>query len=89
MENNTRVTSLRDVISDKVNARWNEWAAAHPNLARVVDRTRLVESTVVQLRNEPAFIEAMRQADLDEDKLVAAAKLLEQTDRLIGMVLAL
>lgn len=82
-------TTLRDVVSDKVNARWSEWSQAHPHLARVVDRTRLIESTVERLREEPSFVEAMRQADLDEDKLIAAAKLLSQTDRLIRLVLPL
>ena len=57
MVNETTSRSLRDVVADKVNAKWNEWAAAHPQLARVVDRTRLIESTVVQLRQEPAFEE--------------------------------
>lgn len=80
-------TTLRDVVSDKVNARWGEWAQAHPHLARVVDHTRLIESTVDRLRHEPAFVDAMRQADLDEDKLIAAAKLLNQADRLIRLVL--
>lgn len=87
MVNETTSRSLRDVVADKVNAKWNEWAAAHPQLARVVDRTRLIESTVVQLRQEPAFLDAMRQADLDEDKLAAAAKLLDQAERLVGLVM--
>ena len=84
-----RTHSLRDVITEKVDTRWHEWAESHPHLARVVDRTRLIESTVERLRQEPTFVDAMQQADLDEDKLVAAAKLLSQADRLIRLVLPL
>ena len=84
-----RTNSLRDVIAEKIDTRWHEWAESHPHLARVVDRTRLIESTIERLQEEPAFVDAMRQSDLDEDKLVAAAKLLSQADRLIRLVLPL
>lgn len=82
-------TALREVVSEKVNQRWVDWARTHPHLAQVVDRTRLIESTVERLQDQPEFAEAMRQADLDENTLMAALKLLNQTDHLIRLVLPL
>ncbi|MEE9212265.1 MAG: hypothetical protein V3U29_06390 [Phycisphaeraceae bacterium] len=82
-------TYLRDLIADRVNGRWEQWAAAHPNLAAAIDRTRLVDSTIEHLRSDPEFVAAMRQADLDENKLAAAARVLEQLERWVGRVLPL
>ena len=76
-------TTLRDLIADKIDHRWQEWASAHPNLAAVLDRTELVDSTVQRLRDDTDFRDAMRAADLDEAKLAAAARILEQAERWI------
>lgn len=81
--------SLRDLISEKINIRWLQWSQKHPNLARVIDRTRLVESTVDRLRDDPRFIQAMRDADLDDAKLAAAASILDRADQIISATLIL
>lgn len=78
---------LRSLISEKIHGRWSDWANKHPNLAEAIDRTRLVESAVERLRNDPEFIQAMRAADLDDARLAAAARILDRADQLIHQVL--
>ncbi|MFW6059388.1 MAG: hypothetical protein ACODAQ_04360 [Phycisphaeraceae bacterium] len=80
---------LRDVVEQRINRRWSAFAKAHPHLAAVIDRTRLVESAVQRLRDDPAFRAAMAEADLDEAKLVAAARVLERAEALALQVLPL
>ncbi|MCC7145147.1 MAG: hypothetical protein IT443_01740 [Phycisphaeraceae bacterium] len=82
-------TPLRDLVSQRLNLRWAEWSAAHPHLAGVIDRTRLVEQTVEKLRDDPDFQLAMRQADVDEARLGSLLFLLEQADKWIGRLLPL
>jgi hypothetical protein len=79
--------ALREVIEQRIEQQWPAWSKEHPNLARVIDRTRLVEVTVQRLRDEPAFIEAMRRADLDEQKLIEAGRVLAIAERVVGRVL--
>lgn len=81
------VTPLRDFVAERVRARWTEWSREHPHLAAAIDQTRLVESAVTQLRDDAQFADAMRQADLDEATLAAAAKVLAEAERVVGRVL--
>lgn len=80
---------LRDLVEQRLGQRWSEFAQAHPNLAQAIDQTRLVESAVRSLRDDPAFIEAMRAADLDEVKLAAAARVFELVERWVGRFMPL
>lgn len=83
------VTSLREIVSSRIVADWSAFAAEHPNLAEVLDRTRMVDSAVTRLREDPAFQAAMRQADLDEQQLAAAANVLEIVGKWTRRVLQL
>lgn len=83
----TKISPLRDTIEKQLNLQWHQWAQAHPNLAAAIDRARLVESTMQQVRNDPAFQQAMRQADLDEAKLAAAMRVLERLEQAVRRVL--
>ncbi len=78
--------SLRDLVAGRVDRQWDAWAKDHPNLARVIDRTRLIESTTARLRDDPAFIEAMSRAGLDEQKLGEVGRVLELIERAVGRV---
>ncbi len=78
-----KTQDLRSLISEKIDLRWSDWAEQHPNLAQAIDRTRLVESAVDLLREDPEFIRAMREADLDEAKLAFAARILDRADQFI------
>lgn len=85
--NHTRL--LRDVVEQRLNKRWPEFAAAHPHLAEAIDRTRLVESAVARLREDAQFQAALREAELDVSKLAAAARALERAEGLVGRVLGI
>lgn len=83
------VTSLRDIVTARVNVQWSAFAAEHPNLAEVIDRIRIVDSAVTRLRSDPAFQAAMQQAGLDEQQLAAAANILDLVGKWTGRVLRL
>ncbi len=78
---------LRTLVSEKIDVRWNEWAARHPHLAEAIDRVRLVESAVQLLRDDPQFIAAMREAGINEATLIRASRLLNITETIIKQIL--
>lgn len=82
-------TPLRDVIESRLEPRWTQWSQAHPHLAAVIDRTRLIESAVDRLRDDPIFVDAMRRAQMDEATLASAARILDQADHLMHKLLPL
>ncbi|MEX0775197.1 MAG: hypothetical protein WD042_05725 [Phycisphaeraceae bacterium] len=81
-------TPLHDLVATRINQRWDAFAAAHPQLAKAIDRTVLVESTVARLRDDPAFARAMAQAELDEVQLAAVARVLDLAEKWIARALA-
>jgi hypothetical protein len=85
----TTRTALRDVVAHRIDGRWSQWAKAHPHLAAVIDRTTLIDSTVAELRNDPAFQEAMQRADLDEARLAQAESVIQQADALLDRIMPL
>ena len=85
----TNPTPLRELIAGRIDARWDAWAKAHPHLAQTIDRVRLIDATVTRLRHDPAFNDALRQAELDEATLLKAARVLDHAERLIGRLLRL
>jgi hypothetical protein len=84
-----QMTSLRDVVAKQIDRRWSQWAKAHPHLAAVIDRTTLIDSTVAELQDDPAFADAMQQADLDETRLAQAASVIEHAEGLLDRVMPL
>ena len=79
--------ALRELVEQRIDQQWSSWSKAHPNLARVIDRARLIDFTLERLRDDPAFIQAMRRADLDEQRLIEAGRLLTIAERVVGRVL--
>lgn len=77
------ITPLRDLVEQRLGERWEDWSRSHPHLARVIDRTRLIETVVDHIRLDAEFVSALREADLDEARLAAAARVLALADRLI------
>lgn len=84
---NKSTTPLRDLIEAELDKHWLAWAKDHPHLADAIDRTRLIESTVARLRDEPAYLDAIRRADRDEQRLNEIAELTELVDRWVRRVL--
>jgi len=81
--------TLRDALAPQLEHRWLAFAEAHPHLAAAIDRVHLDEAVVEEIRNDPAFHRAMRDADLDEATLAAASKALERAGAVVERALAL
>lgn len=79
--------SLRTLIESRLDARWDEWAKRHPHLAAAIDKVRLTDAAVESIRDDPDFVAAMQQADLDEAGLLKAARLLDHADGLVRRLL--
>jgi len=67
-------TSLRELVSDVVDEHWEHFASRHPNLAATIDRTQLIESTVIRIEADESYRNILRDADIDEATLAAAMK---------------
>ena len=87
MPNEETTTALRDLIAHSVGRHWDAWAQDHPHLARAVDRTHLIRTTVARLRDDPAFIEAMTRAGLDEATLRELERVVSLIDQAVWRVL--
>ena len=84
-----RTILLRDLVENRLEAQWAQWSRRHPHLAEIIDRTRLIETTVTSVTDDPQLEEAFRQADLDEHQLEAAFRLMKLVERLVGRALRL
>lgn len=80
-------TLLRDLVTDRTNIQWAQWAQEHPHLAAVVDRIRFVQQAVERLSDDTELEEAIRQADLDEATLASILRVVRLTHRSLGLVL--
>ena len=78
---------LHDLVARRLDLRWMEFCREHPNLGAAIDRTELVEHAVGHLREDPAYLAAMRAADLDEAQLTQAAAALEQIEHILTLLL--
>lgn len=78
---------LRDLVTQRLDVRWSDFCRDHPNLAAAIDRCTLVEQAVAHLRHDPRFRAALREAELDEARLCAAARALEQVERVVTLLL--
>jgi len=77
------MNELKELVRERVDLEWDAWAARHPHLAAAIDRVRLTDAAVDELRRDPAYVEAMRQAALDEGRLLAAARIVAMVERIV------
>jgi hypothetical protein len=80
-------TTLRELVAERVSARWESFAAEHPHLAASIDRVRLIDDGVLLVRGDAAFRQAVRDADLDDAQLVQAARALRRVEDLVQLVM--
>ena len=59
-----RRISLKDQVIKALDVQWPAFAARHPNLARAIDRTVLVEHAVACIADTPEYRDAMEEAVL-------------------------
>lgn len=78
---------LRDLVANRLDKHWSDFAQAHPHLAEAIDRARLVELSVSRLADDPRFIEAMQQAAVDEAALTAAVRLVDEAEQWVRRLL--
>ena len=84
-----QTTELRDLVAGRIDIRWDAWVKAHPHLASAIDRVRLTESAVARLRDDPAFVRALAEAQADGNKLEGAVRLVELVERWVGRLMPL
>jgi len=85
----TTTKLLRDLVEQKIDQRWSDFARQHPHLAEAIQRTRLVESTVQSLRTNDDYRAAMEAAGRDEALLAAALRLSQTVEQWIDRALGL
>lgn len=76
--------ALRDLVEQRIGTAWQDWAKDHPNLAAAIDRERLISAAVRDIEADAEFQRALSLAELDEQRLRDAARLLGLVERLIG-----
>ncbi len=81
--------SLHELVTQRVDVKWSDFAAAHPHLARAIERTTIIDAAVERLADDPAVRAALDQAARDEATLVASEQLLASIDAWVGRLLAL
>lgn len=74
-----REIRLQDQVREALRTEWPAFAARHPHLAAVLDETLVVPHLADLLEDDPAYRQAMAQADAAH----AAAVALEHARRLV------
>jgi hypothetical protein len=72
---------LKGLVAQAVGKEWETFAAAHPNLARVLDETLLVEEVTTQLWQDPEYQKSLANAELVGQ---TAERVTELVKRLMG-----
>lgn len=89
MSDGTSQTSLRELVQQQVDIKWEDFSRKHPHLAAAVDRSVLIDSAVRRLADDPAYRAAMDQAAKDEAAMAVGAKVVELVEtwvmRLLGL----
>ncbi|MHB1156103.1 MAG: hypothetical protein ACYC26_04610 [Phycisphaerales bacterium] len=87
--NATTVTTLRQLVQQQVDIRWDDFARKHPHLAAAIDRSVLIDSAVKRLADDPAYRAAMDQAAKDEAAMAVGAKIVELVETWVTRLLGL
>jgi len=80
---------LQELIEQRLDGRWNEFAEQHPNLAAAIDRVKLIETSVERLQDDPEYQAALAAVGRDEAALSAAGQVIDLVDRWIGRLLGI
>lgn len=51
--------TIEHAVEQATDQAWRDWSMEHPSLARVIDRTRLIDRTADSLRRSPEFRQAV------------------------------
>jgi len=89
MSDGTSQTSLRELVQQQVDIKWEDFSRKHPHLAGAVDRSVLIDSTVRRLADDPAYRAAMDQAAKDETAMAVGAKVVELVETWVTRILGL
>ncbi len=81
-------TCLRDLVAQRLDKHWSDFAQAHPHLAEAIDRTQLIDLTIDKLEEDADFVAAMRQANIDHAALTTAVRLVDKAESWIRRLLA-
>ena len=80
---------LSELVAARLQLNWERFRSEHPGLAGAMERTDLVEAVVSELRDDPAYREAMAMGELDERSLVAAAQVLDRLEVVLSRAMGL
>ncbi len=82
-------TPLSDLVAQRLNLHWDDFAKAHPHLAAAINRVQLVESAVAALHDDPQLAAALKQAGIDEARLSELTPLVSLIDGILQRLLTL
>ena len=82
-----KITAVRDLVSRRLNTRWERFAGEHPNLAAAIEPMKLVDVTVERLAEDPEYQQALEAAGQNEAVLAAAGRLVETIDSVLDRTL--
>jgi hypothetical protein len=80
---------LKDIVAAQLEIHWTQFQQEHPHLAAAIERTRLIESTVARITDDPQYKHAMRLAAQDEGMQETVEKLKDLADRWLRAALGL
>jgi len=78
---------LKQMLSPWIEGRWERFALEHPHLAQAIDRIALEDVVVDMIRDDPAYQQALVDAEIDERTLAAAANVLQKVQLVVDRIL--
>ncbi len=80
---------LRQIVADRLDIHWTQFAREHQHLAAAIERTRLVDSAVRSITNDPSYVHAQKAATQDETFLDGMDGVTALADRWVRRLLGL
>lgn len=83
------LNELHELVEQRLDMRWNEFAEEHPHLAAAIDRVQLVETSVERLLDDPDYQRALSAAGRDQTVIGVAGPVIDLVDRWVGRLLGI
>lgn len=55
---------VREIVEQAVGGEWEAFCRRHPALSQAVDRRLIIEQCLANMRQEPEFVETVREVEL-------------------------
>ena len=80
-------TDMKAVVAQAVGEAFDNWAAAHPSLAAVIDRSLLIDRTTESLRQSDEYKQAIKDYHDSREEMNILGSLIDLAEKFLPLLL--